>query len=287
MSMLHAIVSLSKRMRLEVHVAHVDHAVRKESSLDCAFIAKACKSLGVKFHSKRLKKKPQKDNFEAWARKQRYGFFQEVLARQSLDWVLTAHTADDVAETFLMKLVSNKEFNSIQNKDSERNLLRPLLSVSKAEVKAYAKTNSLKFRNDRTNDDTTFLRNRVRHKLLPLIVKEFDSRASETIAGRAKAIEEDINGLYAITESLRDKVNVLKFGSKIWLKTLRGELKDMPQAVAWRCVERLFHQRLGFNLGRDKSKELLFVILGSIQGVELPGKRRFRLSGGELIELAY
>jgi len=278
--LLDAVAKISERMKFHVEVAHVDHGFRKSSHLDARFVAKLSKNYNFKFHLKKLPKKPAKENLEAWGRKKRYEFFTKVLSESKLDFVLTAHNADDVAETFLIKLVSNKELTNIEERDSKRKVLRPLLKVSRKEIDAYQKLHKIKFREDPSNKDTKFLRNKIRHKLIPLFLKEFDARITETISERARAVSEDIDTLYDCAESSLIKARKLEFGSRPWLRTVQLELKTMQTAVAWRFAERLFKDKLGFNLGRVKSKELIKVLQQSSAGLELPSGATVRQQGG-------
>jgi tRNA(Ile)-lysidine synthase len=282
-ALFYACVRLAEKLKLTLAVAHVDHSLRKKSASDLLFVKKLAEKEKVKFFGTRIKKQNKKENTEAWGRKERYKFFKLIQAKNKFDWVLTAHTANDVAETFLMRLLSNKELNSIERVDKERRLLRPLLSVSTEEIQSYIKENKLKFIEDETNKEETFLRNRVRHRLLPLMSELFDKRISETLSERARAIQEDIEGLNLLFSPALKRLKKYKLGTKVWLKATKDEINKMPEFLAWRLVEQLIKPLLSFNLGRAKSKEALRLFRGEIQAIQLPGGKNLRLAQGGLL----
>ena len=279
-ALLHGCAALRERHHLSVEVAHVDHRLRKESQDDAKFVRDQAKALGFQFHLKECSSRMPRENLESWGRKQRYSFFGKVLEERGLDLVVTAHTADDVAETLLMKLISNKEVTSIERFDQRRKLIRPMLRVSREEVERFVVEHDLEFREDSSNFDPSFLRNRIRHRVIPLLRKDFDNRISETLSERARAFEEDIECLYEQCAPALKRLENLEKGSRDWLRLTRSELKGLHPAVQWRFAERLFRDKLGFNLGRAKSKELVSLLLGEVVGVELPGGTALRAKQG-------
>lgn len=279
-ALLRGAVALKESHNLTLEVAHVDHRLREDSHLDAKFVEQQALSLNLPFHLKECLPRKAGENLEAWGRKQRYDFFRDLLSNRELDLIVTAHTADDVAETLLMKLFSNKEVNSIQRRDDRRNLIRPMLMVARVEVESFVADNSLEYREDSSNSDPSFLRNRVRHNIIPILRRDFDPRISETLSERARAFEEDIECLYAECLPALNRLGGYEMGSREWLRAAREELIKLPPAVQWRLGERLFLNKLGFNLGRNKSKELVSLLLGEIIGVELPGGIQLRAAQG-------
>ncbi|RIL10906.1 MAG: tRNA lysidine(34) synthetase TilS [Proteobacteria bacterium] len=279
-SLAHAASELSEELNLHLEIAHIDHRLRPSSSKDASFARSLAKKLRLSFHCTRLAKPPKGSNIEDWARKERYRYFAQVLKRRKLDWTLTAHNANDVAETLLMRLLSNKEPHSIQFQDERRKVLRPMLTLTRREITAYAESKKLKWVEDPTNAKDIFLRNRVRNKLIPLLAKEFDPRIVETLANRAVSIAEDIDGIYSDIGDALTTLAPLPFGSKAWLRAVKSELKNLHPAYSWRLAERLLRTRLGFNLGRARSKRLVDLLLGGKTGLELPGRLSLRLKNG-------
>lgn len=283
--LLHGSLALQRELSLKLHVAHVDHRLRAESAEDATFTRRLSEEHSLPFHLCTLDPSTCTGNTEEWGRSNRYRFFGEVLESQSLDWVLTAHQADDVAETLLMRLISNKEPRSILRSDPRRRCLRPLLTLPRESIEAYAKENSLSWVEDSTNSSEEFLRNRVRHSLIPLIQSEFDPRAVETLALRAEALAEDIELLDNLVIEPVVRLRSAEFGTRSWLQLCRQELKQLAPPLQWRCVAELFRTQLPFRLGRDPARRLVSFLLGDAEGLQLPGglslKRR---SGGITVE---
>lgn len=280
--LLHGCIQLKNEFRLTIGVAHVDHALRPESKKDAEFVKNLAATCGAEFFTRRLKPPARKVNLEAWGRSERYKFFAEIKEKHRYDWLLTAHTASDVAETFLMRLVANKELKSIEGIDHERRLLRPLISIPSTVILEYLRSEKLSWVEDATNEDERFLRNKVRRYLLPFLSREFDPRIEETLTDRARAVSEDIGGLNEMVRLPLERIAKFEFGTKSWLQAVRNELAHLPPVLDWRLAEFLLKPLLGFNLGRAKSKELASFLKGESAGIELPGGVRLTLFNGGL-----
>lgn len=274
--LLHGCCELSRLLKLELEVAHVDHGLRAESCRDAGFVKSLAKRYGLPFHLKRARPPARGVNLEAWGRKLRYDFFLQCLKRRKLNFVLTAHNADDVAETFLMRLVSNKELTSIERFDARRGCLRPMLAVSRREIERYAGEHRLEYVEDLTNRNIRWLRNRVRHKLLKLLREEFDARIVEVISNRAQGIMDDGAYLNELAEKAAHKLKGLGFGSADWLRAVRKELSKLAAPVRWRFVERLFLGELGFKLGRLKAELACDFLEKGPAALDLPGSLSIR-----------
>lgn len=164
-------------------VAHFDHGLREaESDADAAFVADLAGRLGVPYRLGRGKLSADAPGLEAAARRQRYDWLAEVVADCGAGWVATGHTADDQAETVLHRLIRGTGLHGLRGM-SDRSplpvsgrglgggdwLLRPLLTVTRADVLAYLASLNQPYRDDSTNADPRFTRNRIRHELLPLL----------------------------------------------------------------------------------------------------------------------
>ncbi len=282
MSMLHACVCVCEGLELNLEVAHVDHRLRPESQAEADFVSEQAQKYDLPFHLKVADSCPSGENIENWARKLRYGFFKATLEERQLDYIVTAHNANDVAETLLMRLVSNKELNGIEKQDSRRRLIRPMIGLSRKDIEAYAVENGLAYVHDVSNDDQTYLRNKIRHTLFPFMVENFHQDIVSIVAERAEALAEDYLAIDEILSPILNEVGKNDFGSKTWLRGLRNCLGLLPEGLRWRLVEKLFYNHLGFNLGRTHSKQLLRVVLGERVAVQLPTGVEVRASGGGL-----
>ena len=176
MVLLDLLASLRVRRKLELVVAHVDHQRRRSSAEDARFVESRCKDYGIPFEMMRLEPAGS-GNFHDRARKARYSFFLDVARRHGANKVALAHQADDQAETILMRIVRGAGLSGYAGmpRRSEADgieLVRPLLDVSRAEIAAYQAERELPYRDDESNAEDHYTRNRFRHHAMPAIAKE-------------------------------------------------------------------------------------------------------------------
>jgi len=199
-ALLRALLRLAPEVGLVPHVIHVEHGLRgAESKADAAFVAHLAREHGLALHAKRVdtaaRAREQKETIEEAARHLRYAYFRELLAASVVDVVATAHTRDDQAETVLLKLLRGAWTEGLSGIHPvvvcERGqIVRPLLGVGRAEVEAYLRALGQPWREDSTNADTKFLRNRVRHELLPEL-RKVNPNVSTQLAQTAELAREE------------------------------------------------------------------------------------------------
>ena len=198
--------------KLTLAIAHFNHSLRgEESDADEDFVKDLAKALGMPFFSEKWTSS-ERGNWEERAREARYSFLNKTRQQLGYDWIATAHHADDQAETLLMRLVEGSGYRGLRG-ISERNgkVVRPLLKFSKAEFTHYAGENEISFREDSSNQDTRFRRNRIRENILPQIKKlnpHFSQTAQRTASNMveiAEWVEEHLHDLYGRAVSVSDK----------------------------------------------------------------------------------
>lgn len=150
-----------------VVAVHVDYGLREGSHDDADFCASLCRDLGVELVTERPVRVEGPGNLQAWARDVRYTAAARLAeARDAM--IVTGHTADDQAETILYRLASSPSRRALLGmKERDGRLARPLLGTTRAEVTAYVGERGLGWREDPTNAEESYARNRVRHGLLP------------------------------------------------------------------------------------------------------------------------
>lgn len=281
--LLHACNAVKRQLSLQLEVAHLDHGLRPQSASDAAFVGDLAAAQGLQFHLRRVEPPPSSDNIESWGREQRYAFFAGVIEQRNLNLVATAHHADDVAETLLMRLFSNREPGELMRRDPRRRLVRPLLKVPRAELENYAREHGLRWVEDETNQSESFLRNRVRRSVMPLLREKFDPRITEVLSIRAEGLAEDASALDAWASSEASRLEGLEFGTKEWLQAVTAVLRSLEPAVQWRLVRDLLRPKLGSALSRARAQDAVTFVLGSHEGFELPGGVMLRRRAGGLI----
>jgi tRNA(Ile)-lysidine synthase len=280
--LLHALSNVRRLKSLHLEVCHVDHGLRPNSASDAAFVAAQCKKLGVDCHVRTLGARPVTENMEAWARRGRYDAFQQLRREQGLHHIVTAHTANDVAETLLMRLIANKELNTIEDSDEERGCLRPLLDITRAQIEEYVVEHSVLFVEDPTNEDTSLVRNRIRKRVIPFIESEFDASIVWSLAERAQALAEDCDALRWMAEQVAGLVGAIEFDAPEWVNRCRTELHSAHPAVQWRVAQTLFTPLLGHTISQGRAEVLLNLLRVENGRVDVGGGRTLEMRKGGL-----
>jgi tRNA(Ile)-lysidine synthase len=183
-ALLRAMAALSGTGEASLLVAHVNHQLRGDASdADEAFVVDLCHRLGVPCEVHRAQvdeiAADLGDGLEAAARSARYQVLEKAAARLGARYVVTAHTADDQAETILHRIVRGSGIAGLAGIARARplgaaTLIRPLLEFRRAELIDYLNELGQAYRVDASNDDTRLTRNRIRHELLPTLAERFN-----------------------------------------------------------------------------------------------------------------
>ena len=166
-------------LRCELGVVHVHHGLRgADADGDAALVRETCAAHAVPCYVEHVDSAAvaarEGLSLEAAGRRLRDACFERIATAHGFDRVATAHHLDDQAETILMRLLRGTGIEGLSGIHLRLGrLIRPLLFAERAELRDYARHHGVAFRHDASNDDTTHLRNRVRHRLLPLLREEF------------------------------------------------------------------------------------------------------------------
>jgi tRNA(Ile)-lysidine synthase len=177
-------------------VAHLNHQLRgPESDADTAFVADLLPDLPHFVERIDVAAAAKRANLEATARQVRYDFLAAVARRTGANVIATGHTRDDQAETVLHRLIRGTGLRGLRGIAASRELehgirlIRPLLTVSRQDVIAYLRSIDQPWREDATNADTAFTRNRIRHELLPLL-RSYNPAIEDALARTAMQANE-------------------------------------------------------------------------------------------------
>jgi tRNA(Ile)-lysidine synthase len=199
-----ALVDLLLRLRetlgLRVVCAHMDHGLRAESAEDVDYCRALCARLDVPLHVRRTDvaraAARRRIGQEAAGRLLRYRWLQELRRREGLDRIATAHHLDDHVETLLMWLFRGTGLRGLRGiAPVQGRIVRPLRGFRRQELHQYLRWRGLEHREDPSNRDPRYLRNQVRHELLPTIERIFGARASDHLANFARRAIEDLDAL--------------------------------------------------------------------------------------------
>lgn len=178
---------------------HVDHGLRGEESRgDAAFCARLCREQGLPLVVRQVPLDPRPQGLEARAREARYRVLVEEAQRTGTRTILTAHHADDALETLLLRWTRGTGIGGLAGLARRRGarlapgvlIVRPLLGLRRAELRVWLAEAGLEHREDSSNQDPTFARNRVRHRVLPAVEQAAGPGGIENLFAFARAVEE-------------------------------------------------------------------------------------------------
>lgn len=193
-ALLRLLLQLRGELGLVLSVAHFQHKIRPDSADDEAFVAALAREFGLEFYrdEANIPEHAAREHLsiETAARRLRYDFFTRLLAEGKADVIATGHTADDQAETVLHKFLrgaGTRGLGGIYPRHAIANgeLIRPLLPFRHSELQAYANEVGQPWREDLSNLDLRFTRNKLRHGTLPLLEREANPAIFETLAHTA------------------------------------------------------------------------------------------------------
>jgi len=202
-AMLAALAELSKEARFSLYCIHVEHGIRpaEESLGDAEAVQALCEKLEIACRVITIPRgkiaafaSRNGTGIEAAARYFRHRALNAERRRIKADWILTAHTQDDLLETLLMRFLKGSGPAGLAPMiRTKGRILRPLLDVGRQDVLNYMKESNIQYRTDSTNDDISLLRNRVRHKLIPVLDAQFPSwRSSVLILAETQGLIADL-----------------------------------------------------------------------------------------------
>ena len=219
MALLWAMELLKDKLQIQLAAAHFNHNLRgAESDRDAAFVKAFCDSRKIPLFMGEGKVEAGEKGLEAAARNARYAFLQTLPGK-----IATAHTADDNAETMLMHLVRGTGLKGLGGISPVReNIIRPMLAVTRQEVLAFLEVQNISYVTDSSNETDEFLRNRIRHHVMPLLRRENPS-IGENLSAAALRLRQDEEALDTLAEVTTDI----------------AALRKLPPAVQTRALAKL------------------------------------------------
>jgi tRNA(Ile)-lysidine synthase len=274
--LLHALHELAPRWNLRLSVVHVEHGIRGAASIDDAeFVRKLAASFALPFHIRSVDVPAIRDNQEQAARLARHDFFAELIACGTLDCVATGHTRNDQAETVLYRILRGSGTVGIAGilPVTCAELVRPLLEIDRVEIEAWLRERNIAWRQDATNQDRSYARNRLRHEILPQLREAFNPRLDETLAHMAAVARDEEKYWDSVVPATTAAADGIQF-----LRT--AELTQMPPAIARRIIRRAIETVRGDLRQIDFTHiERVLEMARSLDGhdrIQLPGLDVFR-----------
>ncbi|MDE0637198.1 MAG: tRNA lysidine(34) synthetase TilS [Candidatus Poribacteria bacterium] len=210
LTLLYGLHALHTQLNCHLHVVHLDHGLRQDSTVDAEFVREHAERLGIPFtgHTVELSHltKQWKLSVEAAGRRARYEFYESVCVEVGATKVALGHHRDDIAETVLMNLLRGTGTSGLKGIAPIRDgkFIRPLAAFTRQEIESFLKSMGLVPRWDSTNTDKRYLRNRIRHELIPLLEQDYNPNIRAGLSRTAEVLSAESDYLNAIAQEAFD-----------------------------------------------------------------------------------
>lgn len=282
--LLHALARLAPRLRLGLAAVHVHHGLRgAEADADAEAVAAQAAALGVRFHGVRVAPRSlraagpsrARPTLQEACRRLRYDALFAVAAAHGGAVVATAHTADDQAETVLLRLLRGSAGDGlagIPERSPDGRVVRPLLAVSREEILGWAQAQGLRWREDASNRSPAYARSRLRTRWLPGLARDFNPGLLRALGRLAEAQRRDAAWMEALVdEEARRRLRCE--GGAVWIDA--AGFDALADALALRLARRALRAA---GAARDVSNRHLTRIVHFLRHartgrtLELPGR---------------
>jgi len=252
--LLHALEALKeeiakeKNIKYDLHVAHVNHKIRKEASYDANIARALANKYNLSFHLLEVdvlaEAKRLKQGTEECGRNIRYEFFENVKKTVNANKIAVAHNAGDNAETILLNFMRGSGLKGLSGMDYMTNLvIRPILNISKQDILEYLDKNNIAYAIDKTNLENDYTRNKVRNDLIKKIEQEYNPNIINALNRMATINKLDGEIINEAVEEKYRTLNVIKEDNKIVLDTV--EFNDKTTAMRYRLIRKILEELLG------------------------------------------
>lgn len=283
-SLLLSLHTLSCRERFELAAVHANHELRGEDSdADERFVRQLCQRLEIRLVCQRLPvpldAAQRQEGIEVTARELRQRFFLEASRELNVQFVATAHTADDQVETVLHRIVRGTSLAGLTGIPRRRelapgvHLIRPLLGLRRSDVLVYLQDMGQSFCEDRTNLELNYTRNRIRHELLPYLERHFNPQVREAVLRLTTLAGDYQSAIDAEVQSLVRRAVVKERANHVRLRT--APFRKSPSILIRESMRRIWI-RQGWplqELGQQELEHLAALVLSRArhQTCQFPG----------------
>lgn len=266
------LLDVAQRLEARVSALHVNYGLRAGADSDEAFVRELCSRLGVPLHLERLRL-PEGGNLQERAREGRYALAESLADGD----YAAAHTASDQAETVLYRLAVSPGSRALRGMAPRRGrLVRPLLDVTRSEVRSYLRARALDWREDPSNADRRFARARVRHDLLEAL-RTVGPAAERTIAETARQLREEAE---VLDDAVNGALEELGGGPAVSLTALREKPPALRRLVLRRLAEQAAREPLAPAAGAAAPRGLSRREADEILALDERGTKTLDLGGG-------
>ena len=204
-ALLYILNGLKKELGLKLHIAHLDHRIRKDSYRDREFVERLAGRLKLPITTAQLnvKKLAKGGSLEEICRNARLGFLFRVARQIKADKIALGHNLDDQAETVLMRILRGTGLYGLSGILPKRNIaghqiIRPLIGLKRGEIETYLKRKRIRPRIDTSNLEDIYFRNKIRNRLLPLLEKKYNRNIKEILSNMAESAGYDYDYMQSL-----------------------------------------------------------------------------------------
>lgn len=248
MCLLDILNKLKEKLKIEIAVVHVNHGIREEANEETEYIKRYCEKYNIKIYVKYANvtdlAKEEKVGLEEEGRKVRYEFFEETLEKTGFNKIAIAHNMNDKAETVLMNIIRGSGSVGLKGIDPIRDnkYIRPLIETQRQDIEKYCEDNKLEPKFDKSNNDNTYTRNKIRNILIPFIKKEFNPNIIKGINNLSEIVAEEQNYLEKIVNNIYNKILIEETKDKIILdlKEFNKQEVVIKKRLLFLAITRIF-----------------------------------------------
>ena len=278
-ALLHLCHQLSRLFRWQLHILHFHHGLREESDEEARFVRNLSQSLNLKFHLRTTRDFQSEtsglqEKARNWRRTEALKLREEIRA----DSILTAHHAEDQLETWLLKWLRGAHLSGLQGMSrSDPPFIRPLLDFRKNMLSDFLKENGFEWREDASNQDSKYMRNRVRNELLPLLRtlsrEGIESRIRD-LDSQSRLLQKELESQYQIWLEKTGPV------SELPISVIESESEFLQQEILVRFITR----KTGIALSYRQLEKIWTLVRNSTNpwSYHLEGEWTINCEGGKL-----
>ncbi|MGA2599697.1 MAG: tRNA lysidine(34) synthetase TilS [Bryobacteraceae bacterium] len=192
--LLYLLHELAPTWDLHLSVIHIDHGIRGlASQSDAEFVRGLATRFALPFHFRRVDAPAAGDNLEQAGRRLRQQFYSDLREQGAVERIATGHTRSDQAETVLYRFLRGSGLPGLSGVRpvTTEGIVRPLLECTRPEIQTFLEERKIEWREDATNRDLTYIRNRIRHELLPQLRREYNPNLDEILANMAELARDE------------------------------------------------------------------------------------------------
>lgn len=269
MTLLNVLNKLKNKFNLSLTVCHVDHGTRNgESKKDAEFVKERCDNLGLKCYTyeytldeeaKSLRMSP-----EEAGRKLRYDAFFDVMKKENANKIATAHNKNDSVETVLFNIARGTGLNGLCGiPKKKREIIRILSDISKEEILDYCKENNIEYKQDQTNFENNYARNKIRNEVIPYFENNINDNFLSNVSNMCDILSDEKD---LIEELAKDKFNECSSSSFIQGDETKSAIKiDLEKFNSYHIAlkKRILKKAITF-INNDSFKDLSLAHINSV-----------------------